>query len=339
MIRVTWRQVARVTFGLCITVVFLWMVVRRVDLHRVIIAMTEVRWYVVPLALTFLAGGYTLRICRWWWMLRACDSETKLSSCAWPLIVAVAVNNVAPLRIGDALRVVGFREQLRASTTRLVATLLIERMLDTTVLLAFLTAGIAGLNRLEGSAVYAKVALAAGLGVLLAWTLLLLFGDTIENMLRRACRHPMFDSRGLSEGAERQVRQLFGALGIVRVPARALALLMISTVIWGLEGAVFQTIAWGLSYHGAWYGPWFAFSTGTLSTLIPSSPGYVGTFDFFAMTGLMAYGANRGLSAAFAFLVHLVLWLPLTLAGLAYAVLPASRIARGGVTAAARRGS
>jgi glycosyltransferase 2 family protein len=56
---------------------------------------------------------------------------------------------------------------------------------------------------------------------------------------------------------------------------------------------------------------------GTLATLLPSSPGYVGTFDYFAALGLTAYGASLGAATAFALLVHLVLWVPVTVLGFA----------------------
>ncbi len=59
----------------------------------------------------------------------------------------------------------------------------------------------------------------------------------------------------------------------------------------------------------------FALSTGALATLLPSSPGYVGTFDYFAILGITAYGASRAAAAAFALLVHFLLWLPPTVVG------------------------
>jgi hypothetical protein len=54
---------------------------------------------------------------------------------------------------------------------------------------------------------------------------------------------------------------------------------------------------------------------GTLATLLPSTPGYVGTFDYFTLMGLNLYGAERNLAAVFAVVVHILLWLPVTLAG------------------------
>jgi glycosyltransferase 2 family protein len=66
----------------------------------------------------------------------------------------------------------------------------------------------------------------------------------------------------------------------------------------------------------AWPAPWLSLAAATLATLLPSSPGYVGTFDYFATLGLTAYRSPAAGATAFALLTHLVLWLPITLAGL-----------------------
>ena len=63
-------------------------------------------------------------------------------------------------------------------------------------------------------------------------------------------------------------------------------------------------------------GPWFSLAAGTLATAIPSAPGHVGTFDWFAAQGLEAYGASAEVAIAFALTVHAVLWVSSTAAGL-----------------------
>ena len=49
-------------------------------------------------------------------------------------------------------------------------------------------------------------------------------------------------------------------------------------------------------------------AAGTLATTIPSAPGHVGTFDWFAAQGLKAYGTSAEVAIAFALTVHAVLW-------------------------------
>ena len=44
--------------------------------------------------------GYTVRIIRWWWMLRALEPSLPLTACVWPFLTSIAVNNVTPFRVG-----------------------------------------------------------------------------------------------------------------------------------------------------------------------------------------------------------------------------------------------
>ena len=82
-------------------------------------------------------------------------------------------------------------------------------------------------------------------------------------------------------------------LGVLHTPAMTARLALLSFAAWLFEGLVFVAVALGLWHRGRPRGPLFALATGTLATLIPSSPGYVGTFDYFAALGLVAYGAPR----------------------------------------------
>lgn len=51
---------------------------------------------------------------------------------------------------------------------------------------------------------------------------------------------------------------------------------------------------------------------GTLSTLLSSTPGYIGTFHYFVVPATELFG-NTAAAAAFALLAHLALWIPATI--------------------------
>jgi uncharacterized membrane protein YbhN (UPF0104 family) len=99
--------------------------------------------------------------------------------------------------------------------------------------------------------------------------------------------------------------------------ANATTLLVLSLAAWTMEGLVFAAAATSLGVAHAWLAPWLSLAAATLSTLLPGTPGYVGTFDWFATLGFVAYGVDRSAAAAAAVLVHLLLWVPVTLTGLA----------------------
>jgi uncharacterized membrane protein YbhN (UPF0104 family) len=60
--------------------------------------------------------------------------------------------------------------------------------------------------------------------------------------------------------------------------------------------------------------------TVNLAGLIPASPGQVGVYEFFASSVMEAVGVAQDRALAYAIVVHIVIWLPVTLAGFAFLV-------------------
>jgi uncharacterized protein (TIRG00374 family) len=52
-----------------------------------------------------------------------------------------------------------------------------------------------------------------------------------------------------------------------------------------------------------------------LSTTLPSAPGYIGVFDAPSIALLSAYGIPPETAAGYTILLHITLWLPITLVG------------------------
>lgn len=311
--------------GLAVTAVFVWLLIRGLDVADLGQAFGELSLPLLLLALMFLSAGYALRIVRWWWMLRVLEPSLPLKICFWPFLASIAVNNVLPFRAGDALRVFGFRRQLRSPAVRVLGTLIIERMFDLLALLGFFFIGLLGLPDGVFPETFIRVATwLAGFSVA-GLLVIVLTMPWLGSIIERIAGLDFFARRNLSEVVTQHGSHFIGALGVVRSPGRLLGLLGLSIVTWGFEGAVFAALATALSAGVDAFGPWFAMGTGTLATLIPSSPGYVGTFDYSAAKGLAAYGADPAVSVAFALTVHAVLWLPLTAAGLGYLMAQGTR--------------
>jgi len=304
--------------GLIITSVCLWLVLARVHGDDIARAAKSFRWLWLFPATGALAAGYGARIYRWWWMLRLCSPSVRLRACAWPLIAGFAVNNVVPFRAGDALRIVGFRRELELTAVQVLGSLLIERILDLTILLAFFVTGILGLSTTEIPPMYLRTAVIVAVVGAAGWILFLWKGDHLEALLLKVCRVKLLVTWNIGVSAEHYLRQFFLTLNLVRLPGAALKLLAVSAVAWSCEGIVFVTCAAGFDYGGRAFGPWFALSAGSLATMIPSSPGYVGTFDFFTTSGFGLYGATLAKATAITLMVHIVLWVPITVAGLTY---------------------
>jgi uncharacterized protein (TIRG00374 family) len=319
------RRWGRTLAGLGVAALFVMLLARRVDWMDVRRVLAGADWRPLVLALIALSADMAARITRWWWMVRAVEPGLPLASCVRPFLGSLALNNTVPLRAGDVVRVFGFRRALRAPTAHLVGTLVLERMLDLLMLLAILLVGVLGTSGVfpRPFIVTAGAVGLAGVAALLAITL---FPGPITALIQRVVAR-IFAGRSWLPAASAAVTQLTGSLALLRSPARALRLLGLTLLAWLLEGAVFACVMWSLHIQVPWPAPWLSLGAATLATLLPSSPGYVGTFDYFAALGLTAYGATSASAAAFALLTHLVLWLPVTAAGLLALLVGRSRTA------------
>lgn len=56
----------------------------------------------------------------------------------------------------------------------------------------------------------------------------------------------------------------------------------------------------------------------TLGVMIPSSPGYVGTIQFFTVIALGLFGYDKDFSLPFSIVLHACQYLPVTVLGLVY---------------------
>ena len=319
----------KLTLGLAAAAGFAWLLLNGLDAAALGTAFAGLSVPSLLLALAFMSAAHGVRIVRWWRMLRTLEPELPLSSCVRPFLAGMALNNVLPLRAGDALRTFGFRRQLRSPAMRILGTLAIERAVDVVFVAAILF--ICLLSLPEGELPQAFIAAAAWMtGVaLLGLLACALFPPGARRLLDRVCagveRFPGAVRRGWAQALARHATNFLEALGVVRSAWTVLELVCLSGVIWACEGMAFVILAADLDLvSGAPMAPWLSLAAGALATAIPGAPGFVGTFDYFAAWGFMAWGASSESAAALAITIH-ALWLPPTAVGLLCYWLPSIR--------------
>jgi uncharacterized protein (TIRG00374 family) len=307
------RRVWRLVLGALVAAMFLWLLLRHVTMEDIVNAMRGADALRIAAAVAVFAVGYACRIERWRLMLRHENGGLSWSDCAGPLVASIAANNVLPLRAGDLLRVLSFNRTLGVSTATSVATLVVERLLDLLMIIAFFGIALAvfGARHLDllGLGGYALAGIAAGIcGALLFPRVL---APWVRAFGRRvASAWPRVGGR-LSEALGRAMDSLE-----VIASGRTMPLLMLwSLLAWCAEGSVFWLAATAMPSLAVPQGSWLAFPIGTLATVIPSTPGYVGTFDYFVVQPMSVLGNAHDAATAYALLVHLLIWLPPTAVG------------------------
>jgi uncharacterized membrane protein YbhN (UPF0104 family) len=212
-------------------------------------------------------------------------------------------NTILPARGGEALRIVlltrGPVAARDARTTTVIGTVLTDRLLDVVALvIAVVVVFLAGT---AGDAISGTVVVLAGGAVVLGAGALLAY-----EALRRA---------GRFEALAARVRPVATALKLLLRPV-GVALLVLTVGIWFAEALVLTIVTASLGVGLDPLEALFCVCVATGAGLIPSGPGYLGTFDAALLFALRKVDVTGGAAVGLLLLYRFVVFVPVTVAGL-----------------------
>ena len=306
---------ARLLLGTAISLVLVVLLVRAVDTQAVGAALGHARADSIVPALALYTAGAWLRALRWGLLLPPGSASTGTLLRA--LLVGFTVNNLLPARLGEAARAFLLKQWANVPIGVTIASVVVERILDGLALAALLLLAIALLP--SAPSYLLAVGLMVG-GAFAAGALLLAAVAWKPTTVVRAMQimtRPC-PPRG-RELAERIALGFVDGLALVRGWRLLGQLTIVSLVAWLCETGVFYVLMFGFDIP-AW--PALAIlggSAANFATLIPSSPGYVGTFDGVlvkVIADVVGPAVVYEEVVAYALVVRALLFLPVTVAGL-----------------------
>jgi uncharacterized protein (TIRG00374 family) len=123
----------------------------------------------------------------------------------------------------------------------------------------------------------------------------------------------------LRERARGLTRALLDGLGALRSPGASLAIFALSLGAWLCETAMYVVIALGFNITLPFAVFLFATAFANLVTIAPSTPGYVGVFDWPIVYTLTRFNIDQNLATSYTLVLHAALVVPVTLLGFYYA--------------------
>lgn len=255
----------------------------------------------------FSVLGYGTRCYRSYAMLKS--TGAKFSVCARVFMTSLAANNVLPLRIGDVMRIFSYAEDVKATSSMVLSTVILEKLLDV-FSLAVLFVG----TLRFGGGVSDHMRVVAEIGMLISTMglLVMVFGArAIEPLLEK------FFANTQSELLKKLEHWLLLAIDCMRKigVVGSLMLVVYSFIAWAFECFLYVAIAKSIGLHSDAVGPWQATAEANLSFLIPSSPGGIGPFELACKDAMTRHGASPAAAALYAPLVHLWLIVGITAVG------------------------
>jgi uncharacterized protein (TIRG00374 family) len=289
---------ARGGIGVLISVVCIYLVLRGVDLGQTarLVGGAQLPW----LGLAVAAGIADLffRALRWQCLI-APIQPVPLRRLSGYMLVGYLANNVLPARLGELVRshYLGDREGISRSAT--LGTVVVERVVDTVVLVGIGAAAILVLN-VRGvvvSAILVGVALAGLLVVALAVALAAHRLPGAGHIAAFLGRWPRI--KGI-------VLRLRDGLRVAALPKTIAASAILSIAAWGCTVVAVLAAGQALGIPLT-VGEGALLAAGTnLATAIPSGPGYLGTFEYAGKTIAIAFGLPASKGLALALLIHVL---------------------------------
>lgn len=298
--------------GLGASAVFVYLAMRGLDLGAVKRAFSDAQllpW--LPIGIGSYLISHVVRGVRCKLLVRR-HARLGLVTATNIVVVGYGANNVLPARLGEFVRAGMLAERAKMPLAQSLGVTFIERVLDGLAMLLFLviaslTVDVAGWMRelvYVALAVFGLASIVMFVGAL--WPTLIIgltskvtrpLGPTWQTRFAKLATH------------------VTDAGACLRDPIDALLLVGLSLVVWAFEAGIYVAI---LPIFGIPMTVQYAVITMCVTgfgLLLPSSPGAIGPYHYFASQAMMVHGIAAPTALAYATLVHLSWFIPITIWG------------------------
>lgn len=262
--------------------------------------------------------GFWFRALRWRWLIRS-PRPVGVASLFSATMVGYMANNLLPLRLGEFVRPWVLARRERLSRSALLATIVVERVVDLiTLLLIF---GIALMVHPISSDSLAGRLTNRGAGVLLVMcvvlTAVLIVVERTPRLMAALIR--MATSRLPAAAAERVAQSLHhfvDGLTLFRDLPRLAWVFFLSFVAMGFFTLCLTASMWAMHLDVPWYGGLVMLVVTAIGIMVPAAPGYIGTLNLACVAGLALFAVGRQAAIPFSWFYWAGQWLPITLVGM-----------------------
>src|SRR4051794_16116873 len=302
-----WRRGSLLAIGLASSAFFLWLVFRDADLDAVWRALRGADVALVLLAVVVIQLVYVAQAARWRRIAGTLELTVRRF---YALVLAgIGANDVLPLRIGDLLRARWLATSAEIPTGRAFGSVFRDRLCDVLTLVAAL---VVSLPFVSGAAWVARIAVG---GVVLLGALVLVVAGAFAYVRTRPRARLEARSR-----IRRLVRDTIDELASPVGRRTIILALLLGVVAWAIWACSAALVCSSLGISLSPVELVFVTATINLGVVIPSSPGFIGTYQWLAVAALGVVGVDGDVAIAFSLLMQAVWFIPTMLVGGAIAI-------------------
>lgn len=302
--------------GIFIGAIFLYLSFRNVNISEMVSALTKANYWYILSSIFILMFSHYLRALRWQIFLtpiKTINSGSLFSA----LVIGYAANTFVPAHLGDFLRafVLGKRHNIFASTT--FASIVLERIVDVLSLLLVMFLVIF-IHPFPDWVVQSGLIMLAGSIFLFVTLISLKLSETKTSRLMHILIKPL--PKKIGTKIDSLILHFIAGVMPLKSFWHYFYVAILSVAIWFCYALVYYFClqAFNLEeiYNLAWYVGLVVLVFTSISIVVPSSPGYVGTYHYLCQISLIMFGVSATEALSYASIAHAISILPVTIVGL-----------------------
>lgn len=297
-----------IIIGILISVFFLYLAFRKFDLEEGKRALKMANYYwLLPTVVSYMFG-FWMRGIRWRYLLLPIK-KCKIFNLVSTVFIGFMANNLLPFRVGELIRayVNGKKENISKSSS--LATIVVERVLDGLALVVLLLVAILFLER-GASAQHSfpqwlkrmiYVAWALFLGVLILLYIMMRSKELTGKVIRKLFG---FFKEPILKKIVDLTNSFIEGLNVLRKRKEILIVSFLSILVWTFEGTTFYLGAKAFNLSISYPQAYLTLVIVALGLMVPSSPAFVGVYEYFCVTALALFAIDKSFALSYAVLLH-----------------------------------
>ena len=248
--------------------------------------------------------SFLLRAIRWQALIEH-DPPVRLMASFRALMMGYLFNTLLPARAGDLVRTLELARTQHMSRTKVLATLVTEKIVDLSSVLVLLSMVLVIYPALPQWLSTAGIAIASLTGTLVVLT----FGLHISGPERLA--HVLklirpFLPQIISVRLEPMMRSGLQGLGTLFRPSRFAIVTGLTGMIWAVEVVLVYQVAKACSVDLSLGNALFVLLVLATVSMVPAAPGMIGTYEMFGLMALRILGEAEGSAVVLVVTLHVI---------------------------------
>lgn len=305
------RKALSWALSIAVSGVLLYFSLRGVAWAHVWSIIAAAQWRYIAAAGGITSCSFFMRAVRWRILLNA-EADFDILTVFWANMAGYLGNSFLPARAGEVVRSLLISSRSALSKTYVLTTALSERLMDVIALVLWSSVVLLGVKTKPQwmTGLSRSMALAAGLGAA-AIFVVPHTGNLVETILRRI---PM--PAGIRTRLIGFAEQILLGLRAFHDWRRLAGFVFLTVVIWMADACCVMVGARGLGLTIPFPVAMLLLTAMGLGSALPSTPGYVGVYQFVAVTVLVPFGIGRDGALAYILVAQAMSYVAVLLYGL-----------------------